>query len=158
MAIRDISSASAPCGEITLTDTPSAADFRTIFRALDEFNARVIGHARVSPLAVLLRDESGTVVGGLWGRTNYSWLTIEMLYVPAPLRGRGVGSALVRRAEAAGRQRGYIGINVDTFDFQARAFYERLGFVVFGVHEDLPPGHQCFYLCKRLDQKPEGAT
>lgn len=106
---------------------------------------------------MLLRNETGTVVGGLWARTNYAWLVIEMLFVPEQLRGRGVGSRLVQKAEAAARVRGCIGMQVDTFDFQARAFYERLGFAVFGIQEDLPPGHRCFYLCKRLDQALDGA-
>jgi len=137
-------------GSLTLTDAPSVADFSAVFHALDDFHAPVAGHARLHPLAVLLHDESGTVTGGLVGRTVYSWLIIEMLFVPALLRGAGVGSALVRMAEAAARARGCIGMQVDTFDPQARSFYQRLGFTVFGVQHDLPPGQCCFYLCKRL--------
>jgi GNAT superfamily N-acetyltransferase len=151
------SGAEVGSGSIILTDAPSVADFRVIFRALDDFNASVIGHAQLQPVAVLLHDESGMVVGGLWGRTNYGWLAIEMLFVPGPLRGRGIGSALVSKAEAAARVRDCIGVQVDTFDFQARSFYERLGFTVFGVQDDLPPGHRCFYLCKRVDERRDRA-
>ena len=34
--------------------------------------------------------------------------------------------------------------------FQARPFYERLGYAVFGAVEDCPPGHTKFHLEKVL--------
>jgi GNAT superfamily N-acetyltransferase len=137
-------------GSITVTDAPAAADFAVIFRGLDDCTAAVVGPAALYPLAVLLRDDAGAVVGGLWGRTGYSWLTIEMLFVPEPLRRRGFGTRLVEMAEDAARARGCIGAQVSSFDFQAPAFYRRLGFEVFGVQQDLPPGHCTYYLSKRF--------
>jgi GNAT superfamily N-acetyltransferase len=136
---------------MTVTRTPLDADFQTIFRALDQFNAPVVGHARFEPLVVLLHDPAGAVIGGLWGRTAYSWLVIQMLFVPASLRGSGLGSALVRTAEAEARTIGCVGMQVDTFSFQAQPFYERLGFTVFGVQENFPPGYRCVYLRKAFD-------
>ena len=137
-------------GSISVTDTPSPEDFATIFQGLDDATAEVVGHANLLPLAVLLRDDAGMAVGGLWGRTVYSWLMIEMLFVPASMRGRGLGSAVVRAAEHTALARACIGIRVETFDFQAPTFYQRLGFVLAAVQDDLPPGHRCYSLCKRL--------
>jgi tetratricopeptide (TPR) repeat protein len=139
-------------GSLKLIHAPSAAEFGAIYRALDEDTARVAGPAEWRPLAVLLLDASGSTVGGLWGRIAYRWLVIEMLFVPGPMRRRGFGSALVRTAEAEARRRGCVGMQVSRFDFQAPSFYENLGFAVFGVHDELPPGHRCFLLSKRLDQ------
>ena len=138
-------------GSISVTDTPSSEDFATIYRGLDAATAEVVGYADLLPLAVLLRDDAGGVVGGLWGRTVYSWLMIEMLFVPLSLRGHGLGSALVRTAEDAARARDCIGVRVETFEFQAPAFYQRLGFSMAAVQDDLPPGHRCYSLSKRLD-------
>jgi GNAT superfamily N-acetyltransferase len=137
-------------GSISVTDTPSPEDFATIFRGLDAATAEVVGHANLLPLAVLLCDDAGVALGGLWGRTVYSWLMIEMLFVPVSLRGRGLGSALVEAAEDAARARDCIGVRVETFEFQAPAFYQRLGFILAAVQDDLPPGHRCYSLCKRL--------
>ncbi|MEA3146360.1 MAG: hypothetical protein QOI53_1859, partial [Verrucomicrobiota bacterium] len=36
------------------------------------------------------------------------------------------------------------------FDFQARGFYEKNGFHVFGTIENYPIGHERYYLIKRL--------
>jgi GNAT superfamily N-acetyltransferase len=54
------------------------------------------------------------------------------------------------RAEAAARARGCIGIWLNTFSFQARGFYEKLGFTPIGQIDDYPVGHQRFSLQKRL--------
>ena len=137
--------------EMTVTATPTDADFRAIFNKLDEFNAPVVGHARFVLLAVLLHDDAGEVTGGLWGWTVYSWLIINMLFVPEASRHRGIGSALIRAAETEARARGCAGMQVDTFGFQAQPFYERLGFKVFGVQPNFPPGQRCVFLRKQFD-------
>ena len=69
-------------------------------------NAPVVGRAVFVPLAVLMHDEAGAVNGGLWGWTVYSWLIINMLFVPRPMRHRGIGSALLHAAEREARARG----------------------------------------------------
>jgi GNAT superfamily N-acetyltransferase len=104
------------------------------------------------PLAVLLQDPAGADIGGLWGRTARGWLHMDTPFVPDALRGAGLGSRLVRMAEAEAERRGNRGAWLDTFSFQARGFYERLGYSVFGTLEDYPPGHRRHYLCKRLTQ------
>ena len=103
-------------------------------------------------LMIPLRDEQGDVTGGLWGHTLFQWLSIEMLIVPDDRRGQGIGSALVASAETEARARGCIGAVVDTFSFQAKSFYQRLGFTVLGVLDDYPPGYSRIYFRKRWDQ------
>ncbi|MDL2403586.1 GNAT family N-acetyltransferase [Rhizobium mayense] len=44
----------------------------------------------------------------------------------------GFGTRLIEEAEAIARTRGYIGVWLDTFEFQARPFYEKLGYALFG--------------------------
>jgi GNAT superfamily N-acetyltransferase len=54
------------------------------------------------------------------------------------------------RAEAWARQRNLAGMWLDTFAFQARPFYEKLGFTVFGTLEDHPRGSRRFFMQKRF--------
>jgi GNAT superfamily N-acetyltransferase len=53
------------------------------------------------PLLLLMSDaESAAIIGGLWGRTSWLFLYVELFYVPDLLRGQGFGSQLLRQAEA----------------------------------------------------------
>ena len=72
------------------------------------------------------------------------------LWVAEPVRATGYGRALMAQAEQYAIERGCVGAHVGTFSFQARPFYEKLGYEVFGVLEGIPPGHSHFYLKKRL--------
>jgi GNAT superfamily N-acetyltransferase len=136
---------------MTISSAPASADFLAIFQALDLFNAPTVGRIKFGLLAVLLHDDAGAVTGGLWGWTVYSWLIVNMLFVPEPLRGLGIGTALMRTAESEARARGCKGMQVETFSFQAQPFYERMGFTVYGIQPDFPPGHRCVHLYKPFD-------
>ncbi|MFD1704252.1 GNAT family N-acetyltransferase [Methylopila henanensis] len=135
--------------DLVLTDAAGAEDRDAILRELIAFNDATVGPSGARPLAVLLRDpETAGTVGGLWGRTSFDWLYVELLVVPERLRGAGFGRALLDRAEREARARGCAGIWLDTFDFQARGFYEKLGFEVFGSISGHPRGRERFFLRK----------
>ena len=57
---------------------------------------------------------------------------------------------LLAEAEAAARQLGARNVMLDTFDWQAEAFYLRQGYTVYGRLPDCPPGHERIYLRKPL--------
>ena len=48
------------------------------------------------------------------------------------------------------RARGCRHARLDTFDFQARTFYEQLGYRVYAELPDFPEGHRQFHLIKEL--------
>lgn len=136
---------------LDIRDTPTPEDREAVLAPLRAYNERVAGPARAEPVAILLRDAEDRALGGLWGRSGYDWLFVEYLAVPDKLRGQGLGAALIAEAERIARDRGCCGIWLDTFAFQARGFYEKLGFTVFGTLEDHPRGSRRFFLSKRLD-------
>jgi ribosomal protein S18 acetylase RimI-like enzyme len=86
----------------------------------------------------------------LLGFTHWNHFFVAAVFVDPQLRRQRVGRELLRRAEALALDQGCDAIYLDTFDFQAPGFYEKLGFKVFGKLEEYPPGHQRFYLVKRL--------
>ena len=138
--------------KITLTDTPDYGVLRKISELITEFNEAGAGRPNDHrPLVIVLsHPDTGETLGGLWGATSFSFLHIDLLYIPDGLRGAGLGSRLVRQAEEEAIQRGCHGAWLDTFSFQARGFYECLGYVVCGRIEDNPPGHQRFFMNKAL--------
>jgi GNAT superfamily N-acetyltransferase len=138
--------------KIVLTDAPTPQMRKAIVEPLVEFNHIRIGKPETyRPLVILLsHPESDEIVGGLYGSTSFSYLWVDLLFVPESVRGTGVGRELMTQAEAEAVRRGCHAASLDTFSFQARGFYERLGYSVFGILDDCPPGHSRFYLTKRL--------
>jgi GNAT superfamily N-acetyltransferase len=136
--------------ELALTDAPDPSARDVIAAGLGVLNTERAGPGEWRQLAVLIRDEAGAVTGGLWGVTSYGWLFTELLFVPAALRGRGLGAEILGRAEAEARSRGCRDAWLDTFEFQSRGFYERLGYSLFAQLDDYPPGFARYFLRKPL--------
>jgi len=122
----------------------------SILRGLREHSLAFTKSPGFLPLVLSARGAENQVVAGVIGRVNWNWLYVELFWVDESLRGRGMGRALLSRLEAEGRKRGCERAHVDTFSFQARSFYERCGYQVFGCLEDYPPGHQRVFLQKGL--------
>ena len=99
---------------------------------------------------LLKHPETGAVDGGLTARIGFGWMFVELLFVPERLRGQGIGRRLMEQAEAVAREKGCIGIHLDTFTFQAPGFYQKLGYAVLGEIANYPPGSSRFFLHKHL--------
>jgi ribosomal protein S18 acetylase RimI-like enzyme len=134
---------------ITLEEQPSAEDARAVVTGLVAYNDSQAEPEGAARLVLLVRDGDGTIRGGLLGYTHWNWLFVSHLWVHDSLRGRGLGRELLGRAEAEGIARGCRNAHLDTFSFQARGFYESLGYEVFGTLDDYPPGHSRYFLRKR---------
>lgn len=106
---------------------------------------------REIPLHVWAVDEAGGLAGGLVGHTWATWLHVTYLWVDERVRGAGLGSHLLSRAERiASDDRGCQAARLETWDFQAPEFYKRLGYEVVCVIPDYPPGITEYTLTKQL--------
>lgn len=102
------------------------------------------------PVGFFLKSRRGEVMGGLTGHIWGSWMHVAFLWVSETVRGQGHGTRLMDAAEAMARERGAKGATLETFDFQAPAFYRGRGYIVCGRIDDYPPGHTKFFLRKDL--------
>nr|WP_246620480.1 GNAT family N-acetyltransferase [Streptomyces corallincola] len=106
---------------------------------------------RQVPLEVWGLTEDGTLAGGLVGHTWADWLHVTYLWVDARLRGTGLGTRLLADAEHHARTRACVAARLETWDFQAPAFYQKHGYTIAGTVPDYPPGITEYTLTKRLD-------
>lgn len=137
-----------------VTDQPAEVDRAVILDGLVAFNEAATGlrgRDRLD-LAVLLRDAERRTIGGAIGDSAYGWTRIELLWLPEALRRQGWGRRVMQMVEAEALARRCIGVRLETASFQARDFYEKLGYALFGTLADHPPGHTLYWLAKRLDQ------
>ena len=136
-----------------LDDPPESERF-AILGSLMRFNADALPGPVPRAFAIMIDDAAGASAGGLWAVSAYDWLIVEMIFIPPTLRGQGLGAQLMARAEEVAAERGCIGIWLDTFSFQARGFYEKLGYSLAGTIEDHPIGGARYFLAKRLSPAP----
>ena len=103
------------------------------------------------PLYVVARDSDGRLLGGLLAETQFTWMKLSIMAVISAARGRGIGSRLLAAAEAEAFVRGCRYVYADTMDYQAPAFYEKLGYVIAGRLEAWDShGHAKLMFAKRL--------
>ena len=131
-------------------DPYSTTDAQIVRRRLDMFNVGVTGVSTYYPVQFFLRSERNEVLGGLVGGIWGGWLEIAILWVDESVRGNDWGTRLMDEAEAYARERGCHSASLDTHSFQARPFYEKRGYELFGVLDDYPKGHKKFFLKKKL--------
>ena len=142
--------------QIVFDPLPGEALTRLVIDAVDLHNVAATGIAEWHPANFFLRGEIGEWQGGLLGQVWGGWLHVKFLWVAAPLRGRGHGTRLLRAAERHAAEKGCLAATLETFSFQARPFYERHGYQVFGTIERYPPGHAKFFLKKQLVPRDAG--
>jgi GNAT superfamily N-acetyltransferase len=135
---------------LELSDSVDEELRQAIVTPLVAFNTSQAGPANHRVLAISLLNKERLCVGGLYGRTDYRWLFIELIFVPESMRGQGIGQKLIEEAEQEALRRDCRGVWLDTFEFQARQFYEKLGYQVFGELPDFPEGFSRYFMKKRL--------
>ena len=106
--------------------------------------------AESEPLNLYLEDEKGNLMAGLVAETFGNWLEIEYLFVKEELRGQGIGSKLLQRAESEAKKRNCRFAFVNTYQFQAPDFYLSHGYKEVFILEDYPYTGQRYYYQKDL--------
>ena len=106
--------------------------------------------AESESLNLYIEDEHGRLLAGLVAETFGNWLEIEYLFVKEDLRGQGIGSQLLQQAESEAKKRNCRFAFVNTYQFQAPAFYQKHGYQEVFTLKDYPYTGQRHYYQKEL--------
>ena len=106
--------------------------------------------AESEPLNIYVEDDSGELMAGLVAETFGNWLEIEYLFVKEDIRGQGIGSQLLQQAESEAKKRNCRFAFVNTYQFQAPAFYQKYGYKEVFTLKDYPYTGQRHYYQKDL--------
>ena len=135
--------------DIAVTAQPDPTLEQFLADRLYEFNAAATGIDDGLALTIAVRDDQGQIVAGLTGHTWGGCCEIVRLWVHESQRSRGLGTRLVRAAEAEAVRRGCDQMVLSTHSFQAPSFYERLGFCRVASVADYPSGHANIVMTKQ---------
>ncbi len=109
------------------------------------------GHPRKQEtFSIFLRDFQGKPFGGVIASTLWNRMEIRSLWIDNSIRGHGWGRKLMQAAEEEALLRGCTHAHTNTFTWQAPDFYRKLGYTVYGVLEDYPPGNALTFFTKKL--------
>lgn len=128
------------------------ADF--VIDKLIEYNlSKVASTQKIDFLNIdrVVEDVKGNIIAGILAKM-YCWncLYIDVLWVEEGYRKDGLGSKLLKEIENIAIEKGCHLIHLDTFDFQAKDFYIKHGYEVFGVLDECPKKHKRYYLKKLI--------
>jgi N-acetylglutamate synthase-like GNAT family acetyltransferase len=128
-------------------DSPSVETRNNLVQKIDAFHHRTFP-SKFERFALLLQDDAACLKGGVSGMIYCDWLRVDGLWIDDGLRHRGMGTELMIRAENHAIARGCHSAWLTTF--QARGFYEAVGYELFGMLDDYPTGQKQYFMRKRL--------
>ncbi len=100
----------------------------------------------------IIKDDGKIIAGIKICLYRNECMFISVLFVDEEYRCKGLGSGLLKHVEEEAKSRRIKLIHLDTFDFQAKDFYLKQGYEIFGILDDCPRGHKRYYLKKYLDK------
>lgn len=132
-----------------------AREQKVIVNNIVNFNRLKLGIPPNAPSTKVINfhiKNDGEVIGGINAFLYFklSVLFINQLFVDAHYRDLGLGSSLLMKIENEAKKRGALLAHLETFDWQAKAFYLKHGYEIFGILEDCPSGHKRYYMKKKL--------
>lgn len=136
----------------------SEQEMELIDKKLGEFNGQQVSFTQeldANNEPVLVKNyvikENGEVIAGIKSFI-YGWgiVFIELLFVEKSHRHQKLGTLLLNKVESEAKSFGASLIHLDTFDFQAKDFYLKHGYEVYGALDDCPPGHKRYHMKKVL--------
>src|SRR6266576_5180781 len=114
---------------IIVAEELDPADLAVITDGLRAYYVNQAGHYDFRPMAVFVRDpQTGKVVGGLHGRSEFGLVYVAWLFLPEHLRRVRIGSRVLAMAEEEGRRRGCTRIALTTLSVEAPGFYRKQGY------------------------------
>jgi GNAT superfamily N-acetyltransferase len=128
----------------------SEAVAKAVEDGLSAFNRANAGSAAPVPVQIALRDDDGVLKGGVVARVWLDTLYVALVWIDETLRGKGHGKTMMEMVEAEGRKHGATQVWLNTLSWQARPFYEQLGYVCFGEVPVAGGTHRRYFLQKAL--------
>ncbi|KOR24761.1 GNAT family N-acetyltransferase [Clostridium sp. L74] len=99
----------------------------------------------------VVEDTKGEIIAGILSKI-YCWncLYIDALWVKEEYRKDGLGTKLLKEVEKIAKDKNCKLIHLDTFDFQAKDFYIKHGYEIFGILDQCPENHKRYFMKKNI--------
>lgn len=115
---------------IIYQESPSQEVINKLSAGISSYAQQKRGLNPIEPFAFLVADDTDTIYGGCNGYMYYGCLYIDQLWVDSAMRNQGWGIKLIQAAEELGQQKHCLFASVNTMDWEALGFYQKLGYSI----------------------------
>ena len=124
--------------DVRIEDDADDMVFKALLDGMRVFNRAAIPDLYSRKITVAIRDDAGALRGGTIGRIAGDSMYIEVVWTDDSVRGTGLGRRMMLLLEAEAKASGAGESWLYTMSFQAKPFYEKLGYRQFA---ELPWQH-----------------
>jgi GNAT superfamily N-acetyltransferase len=117
--------------KVSLEDDADDTIQKALVVGMRAFNAAATGGILSQKIAIAIRDDGGNLLGGVIGRLAGDSIYMEIVFAEEQIRNTGLGREMMLMAEAEAKRRGAREAWLYTMSFQAKPFYEKLGYRQF---------------------------
>ncbi|HEY0105845.1 MAG TPA: GNAT family N-acetyltransferase [Rhizomicrobium sp.] len=107
------------------------AVLKALMAGMKAFNNAAAPDVNSHKIVAAIRDTDGKVAGGVIGRLAGDSVYMEIVYADEAVRGTGLGREMMLLAEAEAKRLGAREAWLYTMSFQAKPFYEKIGYCQF---------------------------
>ncbi len=138
------------CDEVIIDESENPASRAIIKSGVIEYNKRFLGEWKPSPFSLFIRNAEGNIIAGVCGDYIHIYTRINWTWVHEDFRSRGIGRRAMLAVEDFAKEKGCRYIQLDTMDFQAKLFYQKLGFWVVATLPNWIKGHDSHIMRKEI--------
>jgi ribosomal protein S18 acetylase RimI-like enzyme len=121
-----------------------------LYREISDNAFQAKGLPPIHPFSIFIKDSKEKIFGGVSGTLFYGSLYIDSLWVDKTLRDQGWGTKLIKEAEKIGREQGASFATLNTMDWEALPFYQKLSYSIEFTREGYDKNSKMFMLRKNL--------
>ena len=129
---------------------PDQKDIQVLGDGIQAYATLKKNQPKIEFFAFFVRDENNNIMGGCNGSMYYGCHYIDNLWVDQKLRGKKIGTELMKAAERLAREKGCLFSTVNTMDWEALGFYKKLGYEVEFIRKGYLQDSTFYFLRKDL--------
>lgn len=89
-------------------------------------------------------------VGGVYMELYHDTLYVDLLAVHEDYKKQSIGTQLMDLALVTAQKNNFVSISLGTAQFQAKEFYQKLGYKVVSTIQNQPKGFECYTMIKEI--------
>lgn len=121
-----------------------------IKKGLLAFNHPFLGEWRDQTFTIYAENEDADIVGGICGSYANDYMKIEWVWIDEQYRGQGLGRKIFNQLHDLALAKNCKYIDLETLEFQAKDFYEKLGFKLIATLPNWVGGYDAYIMRKFL--------